>query len=223
MSIYEVWTEKYRPQSLDDIAGHSITINKIKQNVAVRNITNWILKGPAGTGKTSCVYAIAYAIYGKGNLNGNFKEINASSKKNRGIDMVETDIIPFAKHRPIFMSSPFRLLFLEEADQLTIDAQAALRRTMEKYTNNCRFILAVNNVDKIIDPIRSRCTEFPFNSIKTDILVRTLKAIASNENLKFSENQYSSIAERVNGDLRKATNILQNMQVDQSDYGGVFG
>ncbi len=223
MNDFSVWVEKYRPQTFGDIVGQPLIVNKIKQNVAVRNITNLLLYGPPGNGKTTCAYIIARAILGEDKLMGAFKEINASDQENRGIDVVTKKIKPFVKSLPLFSNTPFRILLLDEADSLTPEAQAALRRTMEKYNRNCRFILTANNVEAIIPAIRSRCTEYEFKFIDRQAMIRHLEYISMLEDLSFTERQFGDIAKRASGDLRKGINILQNMQVDTSDYSGVFG
>lgn len=213
--------EKYRPRKFDEIVGQPLVINKIKQNLSNRNITNIILSGPNGTGKTTTALAIARDIFDN-NFIGNFKEVNASEKTKRGIEFVSKEIIPFLKYSPIDPTAPFRLLLLEEADNLTQDAQASLRRPMEKHNQNCRVIMTVNYPDRIIPAIRSRCTEYEFKPINKDSMKSRLKFIADMEGISFTEKQYEAIAKKVDGDLRKGIGLMQNMQVDTSDFEGIF-
>jgi len=221
MTKMDVWSEAYRPRDFSEIVGQPLIINKIKQNIKAGNITNMMFSGPNGTGKTTTAFAIARAFFGN-NLVGNFKEINASEKTNRGIDFVSKEIIPFLRVGPLFSGAHFKILLLEEADNLTTDAQAALRRPFEKYNHNCRVIMTVNYPDKIIPAIQSRFREYEFEPINDHAMVRRLRDISMMEDLTFHEKQYEKIANEVNGDLRKGINILQNMQVDTSDLAGVF-
>lgn len=221
MSSSDVWVETYRPKRFDEIVGQPLVINKIKQNIHTKNITNMILSGPNGTGKTTTALAIARAIFG-GQLIGNFKEINASEKDKRNVDFVSKDIIPYLRNRPLTCNAPFRILLLEEADNLTKDAQKALRRPFEKHNRNCRVIMTVNYPDRIIPAIQSRFTTYEFTQIEKGSLVRRLRNIAEREGISFTERQYEKIAEKSGGDMRKGINYLQNMQLDTSDFSGVF-
>lgn len=216
-----MWVELYRPQNFDEIVGQPLIINKIKQNLYTKNITNMMFSGPNGTGKTTTALAIAKHLFGN-DLVGNFKEVNASDKTKRGIEFVSKEIIPYLRHTPLTVSAPFKLLLLEEADSLTTEAQQALRRPLEKYNKNTRIIMTVNYPDNIINAIKSRFIEYEFSPIGNSSLIRRLKYIAENEGIDFTEKQYGKIAEKVGGDLRKGVNILQNMQADTSDFSGVF-
>jgi replication factor C small subunit len=217
----DVWVEAYRPRSFDEIVGQPLVINKIKQNLFARNITNMIFSGPNGTGKTTTALAIANELYGDKKV-GCFKEINASDKTKRGIDFVSAELVPFLRTLPLYDTAPFKLLLLEEADNLTREAQESLRRPLEKYNNNCRVIMTVNYPQRLIPAIKSRFTTYPFTPIQNSSLIRRLKHIADREGITFSEKQYQNIAERVKGDLRFGIGLLQNMQVDTSDMFGVL-
>ena len=161
--------------------------------------------GYAGTGKTTCALALAKEFFGEGWRN-NFLELNASD--DRGIGIVRTKIKDYARTAPIG-GAGFKIIFLDEADSLTSDAQAALRRTMERYTNTCRFILSCNYSSKIIDPIQSRCAVFRFGQITEEDVKKYLLSIAKKEKLKISDDGLKALVYIANGDLRKATNSLQ--------------
>lgn len=201
----DVWVEKYRPRKLGEVVGQSDIVDRLKAYVATGNLPHLMFAGSAGTGKTTSAIALAKELFGESWRN-NFHELNASDE--RGIDIVRGKIKDFARTAP-FGSAPFKIIFLDEADALTNDAQAALRRTMERYTSTCRFILSCNYSSKIIDPIQSRCAVFRFRRI-TDADVKSyLARIAKEEGLQVLDDAYEAIVHFAEGDMRKATNALQ--------------
>jgi len=161
--------------------------------------------GAAGTGKTSAAIALAHELYGE-NWQNNFTELNASDE--RGIDVVRNKIKNFARTAPI--DAPFKIIFLDEADSLTPDAQSALRRTMESFSMSCRFILSCNYSSKIIEPIQSRCAVYRFRPISSTELEKRLRHIASREHVRISDEGLDAITYVAGGDLRKAINTLQS-------------
>jgi replication factor C small subunit len=136
----EIWTERYRPKDLDEVVGQKHAAERLKAYVTSGNMPHLLLAGPAGTGKTTCALALARGLFGD-EWKGNFIELNASDE--RGIDVVRGKIKDFARTAPLGKAE-FKIIFMDEADALTNDAQAALRRTMEKYSKVCRFILSCN-------------------------------------------------------------------------------
>ena len=201
----DIWIEKYRPRILDDIAGQSKIIERLKAYVKSKNVPHLMLAGPAGTGKTTSAIALSKELFGD-TWRQNFNELNASDE--RGIGIIRGKIKDFARTAPIGKSK-FKIIFLDEADSLTPDAQAALRRTIEKYTHICRFILSVNYSSKIIEPIQSRCTVFRFSPIKADDIKKYMRKIASAEKLEITPDGLETLIFISRGDLRKAINILQ--------------
>jgi replication factor C small subunit len=133
-------------------------------------------------------------------------ELNASDE--RGINVVRETVKTFARVKSIG-EIPFKIMILDEADNMTADAQQALRRTMERYTETCRFIMCANYSGKIIEPIQSRCAPFRFTYLPREEHDRCLKAMAEKEKVKLSSEGVDAIFEVCGGDLRRAINTLQ--------------
>ena len=201
-----IWIEKFRPSKFDDLVGQDIIVNRIKAMTEQENIPHLLFAGPPGTGKTTIALIIAKTLF-KENWRQNFLETNASS--DRGIDVIRENIKDFARTKPMGTEIP-KIVLLDEADALTRDAQNALRRTMEQYAENCRFILSCNYSSKIIEPIQSRCTIFRFRPLTFDDVKTIIKRIAKEEKLDVSDNVIKLIYEVSEGDLRRVENILQS-------------
>jgi replication factor C small subunit len=199
-----IWVEKYRPRKLSEVIGQKAIVERLVSYVRTRSMPHMLFAGPAGSGKTTCAMALAREMYGDGWRN-NLIELNASDE--RGIDVVRGKIKDFARAATI--GGDFKIIFLDEADSLTSDAQAALRRTMERYTATCRFILSCNYSSKIIEPIQSRCAVFRFKPLTEADVKEYLSHIASNEGLELKQDGLDAICSIAAGDLRKATNVLQ--------------
>ena len=205
VTMNEIWTEKYRPKTLDDVVGQKHVTERLKAYVASRNMPHLLLTGPAGTGKTTYSLALAKEMFGT-EWKGNFIELNASDE--RGIDVVRGKIKEFARTAPLG-DADFKIIFMDEADALTNDAQAALRRTMEKYSGICRFILSCNYSSKIIDPIQSRCAVFRFKPLTVDDVSGFLNMIVEKENIDITEDAVKGLIHVARGDMRRAVNSLQ--------------
>lgn len=198
------WVEKYRPKSLAEVIGQENIVSRLKSYVSQKSVPHMMFAGMQGIGKTSCAIALAKELYGQGYSN-NFLELNASDE--RGIDVVRKTIKDFA--RTLAFNSEFKIIFLDEADALTADAQQALRRTMEKYTQTARFILSCNYSSRIIEPIQSRCVVFRFMPLHSERVKAKLKEIVKAEGLKIDDEALEAIIYVSEGDLRKAINVLQ--------------
>jgi replication factor C small subunit len=204
--LKEVWIEKYRPRKLADVVGQPDITERLQSYVKQGNLPHLLFAGRAGIGKTTCAVALARELYGEKSWHMNFQELNASDE--RGIDVVREKIKSFARTAPMG-DAQFKIIFLDEADSLTGDAQAALRRTMEKYTKTCRFVLSCNYSSKIIEPIQSRCAVFRFRPIAKEAAEAYLKHIAKEEGVTLKPDGLEAIIYLAQGDLRRATNALQ--------------
>ncbi len=198
------WVEKYRPTKLSDIVGHEQIVKRLKQYVENKNMPNMLFSGTAGIGKTSAAVALAKELFGE-TFKQNFLELNASDE--RGIDVVRNTIKDFA--RTLSFDADFKIIFLDESDALTTDAQQALRRTMEKYTKTARFILSCNYSSKIIEPIQSRCVVSRFKPLTSKELNKKILEIVEKEKLDLNEQGLKAINYVSAGDLRKAINVLE--------------
>ncbi len=201
----DVWVEKYRPKTLAEVVGQDEVVARLKGYVRAGNLPHLLFAGPAGTGKTTCAIALARGLYGEG-WRGSFLELNASDE--RGIAVVRTKIKEFARTAAI-RERMFKIIFLDEADALTADAQAALRRTMERHTQTCRFILSCNYSSRIIEPIQSRCAVFRFRPIRAEDMARHLRSIGEREGLKLTEEGLEALQYVSEGDMRRGINSLQ--------------
>ncbi|HYY91569.1 MAG TPA: replication factor C small subunit [Candidatus Dormibacteraeota bacterium] len=200
-----LWTEKYRPKTLSEIIDEEEIVSRLQEFVKRAAMPHCLFAGPPGTGKTTAALCLARDLFGE-RFQDVFMELNASDE--RGIDVVRTTVKEFARMASL-SSVPFKILVLDEADNMTSDAQSALRRTMEKYSDTCRFILCCNYSGRIIEPIQSRCALFRFTPLPDEKIVENLHRIAKNEGLKVTEAGLKSVVEVAEGDMRKATNTLQ--------------
>ncbi len=199
-----IWTEKYRPKTLKDVVDQKHVVERLKSFVKEGRIPHMIFSGPPGTGKTCCAIAVARELFGD-RWQQNFQETNASDM--RGIDVIRTRIKNFSRMKPIGAS--FKIIFLDEADALTSDAQNALRRLMEMYSEVTRFILSCNYSSNIISPIQSRAIVFRFKSLTKENVFEYMERIVKGEKLKIDREALETLYSISEGDMRKATNILQ--------------
>jgi len=206
---HTIWIEKYRPQKLADIVGQDEIVERLSSYVRSGNLPHLLFTGSAGVGKTTAAVTLAREFF-KDNWQRNFKEMNASDE--RGIDVVRNQIKEFARTGREG-DVPFKILFLDEADALTTDAQSALRRTMETYAQTCRFILSCNYSSKIIDPIQSRCAIYRFKPLGLDAIKEEISRIANREGLTITDAAMEAIVYIAQGDMRKAINAVQGAAI----------
>lgn len=208
--MLDVWTEKYRPRAFDDIVSQSIAINNLREFVKTTSIPHLIFTGPAGTGKTSTALIIAKHFLKEEELDTNLLELNASDTVR--MDYIRNVLKNFVNQK-LIKNGSLKLVILDEADNIPGQVQQALRRIIEKASNNIKFILLCNYINRIIDPIVSRCAVFRFVSLPKEKIIDRLKYIAEKEKLKIPSDKLEEFFDQLffisGGDLRKAINTLQ--------------
>ena len=205
MNNTTIWTEKYRPKKFGEVVGQDEIIKKVQNLTASLNIPHMLFAGPAGTGKSTLALIVVRELFGI-HWKENYLELNASDE--RGIDVVRQKVKNFARTKAIG-NFQFKVIFLDEADALTKEAQQALRRTMENYTTTCRFVMSCNYSSKIIDPIQSRCVIFRFKLLEKKDIEKRVKIIAEKENIQISDKTIEELYEASEGDCRRVINLLQ--------------
>jgi replication factor C subunit 3/5 len=203
------WVEKYRPKNINQIISNNENIKILTSMITNGSLPHLIFHGTSGTGKTSLINALARELYGS-NMNLMVMKLDASD--DRGINSVREEIKGFAEKKNMFYKG-VKLIILDEADSMTFDAQFALRRIIEKYSENTRFCLICNYENKIIPAIRARCANFRFNCISINDIILTLEKICINEKLNYTNDSLNIIATLSNGDLRKSINLLQSISM----------
>ena len=209
MVDYLPWIEKYRPQTLEKIISNEQNLIILKNMLKGGSLPHLLFHGTSGTGKTSTIMALAKELY-QNNINLMVMKLDASD--DRGINSVRDEIKGFAEKKNMFQKG-VKLIILDEADSMTFDAQFALRRIIEKYSESTRFCLICNYDNKIIPAIRSRCANFRFNPIAKIDLINTIKHICNNEKLTIDDESLDIISQLSNGDLRKGINLLQSISM----------
>jgi len=201
------WVEKYRPKTLEDLVSHEHIISTIEKFIATDHLPHLLFYGPPGTGKTSTILACARQLYKPQHFNSMVLELNASD--DRGINVVREQILSFASTRTIFKAG-FKLVILDEADAMTNDAQNALRRVIEKFTENVRFCLICNYLGKITPAIQSRCTRFRFGPLNVRQMMPRLLHVVEQEGVELTEDGREALLTLSGGDMRKVLNVLQS-------------
>eukprot|EP01065_Artemidia_motanka_P029672 TRINITY_DN35761_c0_g1_i1.p1 TRINITY_DN35761_c0_g1~~TRINITY_DN35761_c0_g1_i1.p1 ORF type:complete len:371 (+),score=119.92 TRINITY_DN35761_c0_g1_i1:52-1113(+) len=218
------WVEKYRPKTIDDVLAHHDIIATITKLIDVGKMPHLLLYGPAGTGKTSTIMACARRLYGS-KVRHNMLELNASDE--RGIGTIRGQVKEFASTQRLNWGGPkdeipFKMIVLDEADQLTNDAQSALRRVMEQYSRHVRFCIVCNHVNRIMPAIQSRCTRFRFGPLPKRAVATRLREIAEAEKCPFTDDGLAAVYRLSHGDMRRALNIMQGAVMSRTSQSGGF-
>lgn len=199
-------TEKYRPDRIDSIIGQKHIKTSLKSYIDSEEIPHLLFSGDPGLGKTTSAIAITKEIHGE-YWHEYFLELNASD--DRGIDTVRDRVKDFCSTQ----TTDMRIIFLDEADNLTDAAQSALRRIMETYSDSARFILSCNYQSKIIPAIQSRCAVFKFKSVPDNEMKEHLKSICESESMDVTEEAIDDIVRYAGGDVRKGVGTLQHLYI----------
>lgn len=201
------WIEKYRPMTINDVISQTQVIKTLKEAISNNNLSHLLFYGPPGTGKTSAILAASRELYTSDTYKDHVLELNASDE--RGINIIRKKVKIFSQ-KTVCKNTKFKLVILDEADSMTLEAQSILRHIIEKYSSITRFCIICNYIDKIIEPLISRCNKFRFYSLDKKSIMCVLKNISNHENIKYSQSVMNYIYKVSNGDLRKAITMLQS-------------
>jgi replication factor C subunit 3/5 len=213
------FVEKFRPSTLDEVVSHNNIINNLKNFIKIHNIPHLLFYGPPGTGKTSTIEAFVTELYGIENVEYMTMNINASEE--RGIEIVRNKIKDFVINKPIYNSSKnspiYKFVILDEADAMTIDAQAMLKQVIEVYTYNARFCLICNSIKKINSAIQSRCSIFKFAPLDFNSIKKKIKHVSNEYDLKINNDGIHTLCKISNGDMRKIMHMLQVISISHKN------
>ena len=203
MSKHTLWVEKYRPDTLTGYLGNEDFISSLETWISKNDFPNLLLYGPPGTGKTTAAKLVVK------NINCDFIYLNCSDEN--GIDTIRDKVKQFASGATF---KPLKVVILDEADFLTINAQAALRNVIESFSLTTRFIFTCNFVERIIDPLQSRLTVFALNTPEAKTIAKRLKEILDTEQVEYNIKDVVEIVKKTYPDIRRALNLLQGCSIN---------
>ena len=201
----DLWVERHRPSSVSEMKGQKAVVDRLRAYADSGTFPHLMFAGPPGTGKTTAALALTRDVFGEGYRN-NLLEMNASDE--RKLESIRTKVKQFARTAPM-PGTTFKVIFLDEADALTPDAQGALRRIMEQFAETCRFILSCNYSSKIVEAIQSRCAVFRFRPLDDEKVLQTVLEVSKHEGVNLDMDAAEAISKVSLGDLRKAITSLQ--------------
>ncbi len=219
------FVERFRPKKLDEVESHKNTIITLKKFIKTKNIPHLLFYGPPGTGKTSTIESFVIELYGEENVE--FMTMNINASEERGIEVVRNKIKNFVSTMPIYCDSDgepndeakrnmpkYKFIILDEADAMTLDAQAMLRQVIENYTYNARFCLICNYIKRIHDAIQSRCTLFKFSPLDFASVTKKINQISNIYDIQITNDGIKTIWKLSHGDMRKVMHFLQIISIN---------
>ena len=202
MSKHTLWVEKYRPDTLEGYLGNEDFISSLETWISKNDFPNLLLYGPPGTGKTTAAKLVVK------NINCDFLYLNCSDEN--GIDTIRDKVKQFASGATF---KPLKVVILDEADFLTINAQAALRNVIESFSLTTRFIFTCNFAERIIDPLQSRLTVFALNTPEAKTIAKRLKEVLDTEQVEYDIKDIVEIVKKTYPDIRRALNLIQGCSI----------
>jgi len=207
MEAENVFTEKYRPRTLDEVVGQEKITARLKGFVKTQRCPHMMFSGQAGIGKTTASLAFFREFFGEG-YDRYFLELNASDEG--GVKYIRGKVKEFTEIKATGV--PFKFVWLDESDYLTAESQAILRRIIEKSSTACRFVLSCNYPNKIIEPIQDRCAQFRFKALAQKDIMIMLKKIVEGETIDITSSALSTLASLSDGSMRKPLNVLETIK-----------
>jgi len=215
-----LWVEKWRPKKLTDVVLEKKENDFLEKCIAKKEIPHTALFGPPGSGKTTCARILVDEL-----ISDNMDVLELNGSDSTGVDVMRNDVASFLKC-PAY-SSKHKIVFIDEADYLTNNAQAILRNMMEKYYEAGRFIFTANYPSKIMDALKSRLQIFEMKKLSDDHIFNHCKHILDSENVKFNDDNIKLLIQNLSPDVRKIINVLQqhvvNGEIQNLDMDSIIG
>lgn len=209
-----MWVEKYRPKTLNELSLPERYTQDFKRIIERGSLSNLLFTGPPGGGKTTLALILCSKHGVLFNKKDNLLMANGSSKKGRSINFVDQVVEPFLKHPPA--GDKYKVVFMDEADNITGDAYDSWRGIIEKYHKAYgRFIWTGNYISKIPDPVQSRFTPYIFQQIPKEFVLEYTQSILKNEKIEYIEKDVIFVINQLYPDVRKIVNILQRCSLDE--------